>query len=269
MFYSANKRDAGAAAYAEMQAPSADERLRADLAALAQRDARAGLAFGPCLAAGLGGDVLTAEAAKAAATLADPESQAALERLRLDYLARCTEQEGSHLEGEVKDDLWRHYEVVPIAKSLIELEPSNTSALFDLGQDFSTLLETRNAIDQYAQDVHIDPSEYEAETALDRAGLELQPRATGDVDYFQEHGRDGLAHIERTFYRTQAQLPFGDEDEFFSFGFAAPTSSPRTTGRWSATSCLWVFRTSFAARTACWFMDKPTWKCSPTASRIA
>ena len=53
VFYSANKRDAGAAAYAQMQTPSADERLQADLKALARGDARAGVAFGPCLAAGL------------------------------------------------------------------------------------------------------------------------------------------------------------------------------------------------------------------------
>ncbi len=225
--YSANKRGAGAAAYADMVTPSADERLHADLAALAQHDARAGLAFGPCLAAGLGGDVLTVEASKAAAALADAESQAALERLRLDYLARRTEQEGSRLEGEVKDDLWRHYEVIPIAKSLIDLEPSNTSALFDLGQDFSTMHETRNAIDQYAQDVTIDPSEYEAETALERAGLELRPQATTGVDYFQERGRDGLAHIQRTFYRSQVRLPFGDEDEFFSLGFARANLVPK------------------------------------------
>ena len=225
--YSANKRDAGAGAYADMTMPSADERLRADVAALAQRNPRAGLALGPCLTAGLCGDALTAEGEKAATALADPESQAALERLRLDYQARRTEQEGSRLEGEVKEDMWRHYEIIPVAKSLIELEPSNTSALFDLGQIFSSMLETRNAIEQYAQDVSIDPSEYEASTALERAGLELRPQATSDVDYFQERGRDGLAHIQRTFYRSQVKLPFGDEDEFFSFGFARANLVPK------------------------------------------
>src|SRR5262249_38613553 len=67
VLYSANRYTEGAAAYAEMVPPSADERLQADLAALAERDARAGLLFGPCLAAGLAGDTLTAEASKAAA----------------------------------------------------------------------------------------------------------------------------------------------------------------------------------------------------------
>ena len=217
--YSANKYDAGAAAYAAMLIPSADERLHADLTALAQRDARAGLALGPCLAAGLGGDTLTAEATKAVAGLGDAASQAALQRLFLDYQARRTEQEGSHLEGEVKDDFWRHYEATPIAKSLVALEPSNTSALFDLGQEFSCLRLTHAAIEQYAQDVTIDPNEYEAMTALGRAGLELRPRAIAGVDFFGEKGFDGLAHIQRTYYRSQVQLPFGDEDEFFSFGF--------------------------------------------------
>ena len=188
-----------------MRTPCADDRLRTDLAALTQRDPRAGLVIGPCLAAGLPGDALLAEASKAAVALGDSESLPALERLRLDYQARRTEQEGSRLEGEVKDDDWRHYEVIPVAKSLIELEPSNTSALFDLGQVFSTMRETRNAIDQYAQDVTIDPSEYEAQTALDRAGLEMRPQATAGADYFQEHGFDGLANIQRTFYRANVR----------------------------------------------------------------
>ena len=117
--------------------------------------------------------MLTAEASKAAAALGDAESQAALQRILLDYLARCTEQEGSHLEGEVKEDLWRHYAVdSDRPKSLIDLEPSSTSALFDLGQDFSTLLkQTHNEIN-FTTRIEIDPSEHEAETALDRAGLE-------------------------------------------------------------------------------------------------
>ena len=234
VFYSGNRRDAGADAYIRMATPCADERLHADMAALAQRDARSGLALGPCLAAGLPGDVLLAEASKAAAALGDAECQAALQRLLLDYRARQTEQEGSRLEGEVKDGLWRQYEIIPVAKSLIELEPSNTSALFDLGQDFSTLRLTHDAIDQYARDVTIDPSEYEAATALGRAGLELRPQAAAGIDFFLQHGRDGLAQIQRTYYRTQVRLPFGDEDEFFSLGFAranyAPTNDPTLAG---------------------------------------
>jgi tetratricopeptide (TPR) repeat protein len=217
--YSANQYDAGAGAYVQMRTPCADDQLQADLNVLTRGDARAGVVFGPCLAAGLTGEVLTAEASKAAAALGDAESQAALQRILLDYQARRVEQEGSRLEGEVKDNLWRNYAVMPISRSLIALEPSNTSALFDLGQDFGALRQTYNAMQLYGQGLAIDPSEYEAATALQRASLETRPQATTGVDFFQDRGRDGLAHIQRTFYRSQFRWPFGDEDQFVSLGF--------------------------------------------------
>ena len=219
VLYSANQYGAGAAAYYQMRTPCADEQLQADLNALTRGDARAGVVFGPCLAAGLTGEVLSAEATKAAAGLGDAESQAALHRILLDYQARRTEQEGSRLEGEVKDDLWRNYAVIPISRSLIALEPSSTSALFDLDQTFGALRQTSNATQLYGQGLNIDPSEHEAATALERASLETRPQATTGVDYFQDKGRDGLAHIQRTFYRSQFRWPFGDEDQFLSLGF--------------------------------------------------
>jgi tetratricopeptide (TPR) repeat protein len=230
VLYSAHQYDAGAGAYAQMRTPSADDQLQADLNALTRGDARAGVVFGPCLAAGLTGEVLTTEASKAAAALGDANSQAALQRILLDYQARRVEQEGSRLEGALKDNSWRHYAEIPIAHKLIDLEPSNTSALFDLGQDFGALKQNHNEMQLYSQDLEIDPTEYEAGTALQRSGLELRPQATAGVDFFQERGRDGLADIQRTFYRSQFRYPFGDEDQYVSLGFTRANLVPKEGG---------------------------------------
>jgi tetratricopeptide (TPR) repeat protein len=230
VLYSANMYGAGAGAYAQMVTPSADDQLQADLNALTRGDARAGVVFGPCLAAGLTGEVLTAEASKAAAALGDADSQAGLQRILLDYQARRVEQEGSRLEGAVKDNSWRNYVVIPIARKLIDLEPSSTSALFDLGQDFGALKQTHNEMQLYGQGLEIDPTEYEASTALNRAGLEVRPQATAGVDFFEQKGRDGLANIQRTFYRSQFRWPFGDENQFVSLGFTRANLVPRAGG---------------------------------------
>ncbi len=226
VLYSANMYGAGAGAYAQMQTPSADDQLQADLNALTRGDARAGVVFGPCLAAGLTGEVLTVEASKAASALGDADSQAALQRILLDYQARRAEQEGSRLEGALKENSWRHYAAIPIARKLIDLEPSSTSALFDFGQDFGSLKQNHNEIPLYGQGLAIDPTEHEAATALERSSVEMRPQVTTGVDFFEENGRDGLAAIQRTFYRSQFRYPFGDEDQYVSLGFTRANLVP-------------------------------------------
>jgi tetratricopeptide (TPR) repeat protein len=227
VLYSDHQYDAGAAAYAQMQMPPADAVLRMELDAYLRREPKVGPLLAPYLLANLAPPVLKGEVLKAAIALGDSEILAALQRIFLDYGARSVEQTGARLEGEAKDKSWRHYEMIPIAKSLLSLEPDNTSMLFDLGQNFSSLKQTRNALEQYALDVKIDPGEYESLVALERASLEMRPQLHYNFDYFQQRGRDGLARIQWEMYNSTLRWPYGDEDEFFSLGFTRVNYVPR------------------------------------------
>jgi tetratricopeptide (TPR) repeat protein len=99
-FIAANRFDLGAVAYLAMRTPSADERLQADLLALSENYPRCAAVLSPCLAAKLTGSTLETEAGKAVHAAGDLGMEAALQRIFLDYQARCAEQEGDKLEGE-------------------------------------------------------------------------------------------------------------------------------------------------------------------------
>jgi tetratricopeptide (TPR) repeat protein len=223
---SAHRYDLGAGAYAAMRTPSADERLHADLLALSQNDPRAAPILSPCLAVQLQGAVLKDEAARAGRAGGEPDVEAALQRIFLDYQARRAEQEGDELEGEVKDRYWQPYSIIPVARKLLALEPSNTSALFDLGQDYGSVRQTRHALEPFGEMLNIDPGEREAAAALTRAGLEMRPGLRLSFDFFGQVGRDGLARIQRTRYTSVVRLPYGDEDEYVDLGFARIQLSP-------------------------------------------
>jgi tetratricopeptide (TPR) repeat protein len=226
VLYSGNEFAAGASAYQRILIPPAEERLRSDLAGLAQKDVRLGLVLNPCLAAAAPARVVKIEVAKVVASLNDPVLSGELGRLLLDYEARYVEQTLAKLESEEKDKAWKPYAVFPPAKALIDLEPTNTSALFDLGQAHSTLHQTHGAMAAYSQDLRVDPREREADIALHRAGLELQPSLRLVEDVFAQRGRDGLANMVRLAHTMAARLPWGDQDEFCEFGLQHLTYRP-------------------------------------------
>ncbi len=85
--YADNQWGSGAAAYASMLHPSADERLEEDLTSLAQRDPHVGALVGPHLHAGLHGKALEAETARVLADGGDAELQGFLRRVFLDFQA--------------------------------------------------------------------------------------------------------------------------------------------------------------------------------------
>jgi hypothetical protein len=109
---------------------------------------------------------------------------------------------------------------------LLALEPSNTSALFDLGQAYGSVKQTRHALAPFGEAVHIDPGEREAAIALGRAGAEMSPQLRLGFDFFNQVGRDGLARITRTHYLSIARLPYGDEDEYVDLGFVRASLAP-------------------------------------------
>lgn len=107
------------------------------------------------------------------------------------------------------------------------MEPTNTSILFDLGQQHSILGQTRRAIDAYSQDLAVSPREREAAIGVERAGLELQPQGLLGFDFFSQFGRNGLARIDRLLYTSFVHLPYGDENEYFLLGYSRADYIPR------------------------------------------
>jgi tetratricopeptide (TPR) repeat protein len=227
--------DAAAAAYQSMLVPSADELLQLDRARFTQYDLRARQLLEPHPAVGVAGPLACAELAQVAARCGDPDVQACLQRMLIDYEARKAEQEGARLEGKAKDHKdWRNLEAVPLYKELIEFEPANEEARFDLGQVFSNLTWTRAGIKEYAELVSIDPQHREGVVALNHAGWTLNPGYLFRFSEFNQRGRDGLAQIERIRFNNSVVVPFGDADEFLQLGFdrvrLIPTGAPELDG---------------------------------------
>jgi tetratricopeptide (TPR) repeat protein len=152
-----------------------------------------------------------------------------------DHQSRLTEQQGAALEEQAKrlKDL-RNMRAVPVYQQLIDLEPGNEEALFDLGQVYGGLKQTRNALLPLSQVLEVEPQHRESLIALERASLEISPQMHSWVDFFNQRGRDGLAQIARTKLGTAAILPFGDENEFIRLGFARvyyrPSNDPTLDG---------------------------------------
>jgi hypothetical protein len=209
-----------------IQAPDADEQLRNALTGLAQRDPRINQVLGPCLAVPLNARLLKIEVARALHTVGDPEISAAIQRILLDYEARATEQTLAHLEDAEKSNAWRPYAVIPMVHSLLDVEPSNTSAWFDLGQAHGTLHQNRAEMPAYSEDLQIDPREREASESLQRSALELNPQFLANMLLFRERGRNGLASIDRYRYTVGARVPWGNENEFVEVDYSRVAYRP-------------------------------------------
>jgi tetratricopeptide (TPR) repeat protein len=228
VLFSAHAFTESAAAYQHMQVPSADDKLQADLAALAEKEPRLRPTVDLLLRANLPGKLLRAEVGKLAASATETAVQSALQHLLADYDARTAEQAGAFLEGDAKSkkDI-RNYEAVPAYKALLAAEPGNEEGLFDLGQVYGGLRQTRAEVDQYGQLLKVEPLDREGLVALERASLEMQPRFGLNAEFLDEHGRGGLAAIGALRYAGWGSVPLGDEDEFFLLGFSRARLTPR------------------------------------------
>lgn len=219
VLYSDYQWDASAAAYRQVQIPSADDWLQNALGGLAQKDPRGGAALAPYLAAHLPGKSCEDELAKLAPGL-DADLQQGMRCIVLDYEARAAEQNAVALEAKAKDKKgWRDYEAVPLYKNLIAVQPANTEGLFDLGQTYGTLKQTRHAIEAFSQTLAVDPLNRDASVALERAGLELNPQLRPTFEFFNQRGFGQLSNISRFRYGGFLTYPFGDENESVTVGY--------------------------------------------------
>jgi tetratricopeptide (TPR) repeat protein len=220
VLYSDHQYAAAAAAYHALEGTAAEAVFGNDLAACAAANAHAAPLLEPYLHGGIPGATLQAEVSRVATASGDAALAANLGGLAADYQARSVEQQEAHLEGEAKSlKGWRNYAAVPVYKSLIDVEPDNEEALFDLGQVYGDLRQTRNALPVFGEVLAVEPQHREAQIASERAGLELQPWLHPDVVYFRQRGFNGTAQIDRLAYGGALGVPFGDENEWLGLAF--------------------------------------------------
>jgi tetratricopeptide (TPR) repeat protein len=227
VLYSDHQFGAAQAAYERLQTPAAYEKLMADLAAYGQHNSAARALLDPQLQRDFPPAVLRAEVGKAAASASDTELRSGIESILYDYDARAAEQNGARLEAEAKAKKdFKNYQAIPVYQTLIASEPANVEAIFDLGQVYGALKQTCNELNEYPEVFRIEPAHRESLVAFERAGYELDPQLRMGVDFFSENGRDGLARINRTKLFTTAVLPWGDEDQIISVGYARALYQP-------------------------------------------
>ncbi|MBC8370788.1 MAG: tetratricopeptide repeat protein [Planctomycetes bacterium] len=129
------------------------------------------------------------------------------------------------LEQRSKDMLLnrRYYKSIPRLGSLIETEPSNQEARFDLAQAFSNTGQTSRAISEYRKLLKINPNHREARMALSRNSHDLLPSFHTSFEsinqdstgYDQDPANPKLSgsSLSTTKFSVGTSLPLGDADE--------------------------------------------------------
>jgi len=125
-----------------------------------------------------------------------------IETALIDHLPIWRIQKAVALEMKAKDLIWagRTTRAVPLYQELIQVEPANEEARFDLAQAFCTLdlIDRRKAA--YQGLLEIDPFHAQAARALKRQEILNEPIVSFQGSAWQEEGRGELAQIQR--YRT-------------------------------------------------------------------
>jgi tetratricopeptide (TPR) repeat protein len=224
VLFSDNAYASAVAAYAELEHAPIQELLRIEAG---EKPSKTPPYLMPYLVQRTSADILHGEIGGMLPPPADVESLAPFQRVLHESAARTAEASGAALEGKAKYlKNWRNYTATPIYQQLLMQEPANTEAAFDLAQIYSAQRHTVKAINTYNELLQIDPLHRDGIVARERASLERQPQGLFDFSYFGQRGRDNLAAIDRTLYRTAARLPFRDEDEYVEAAFTRAHYDP-------------------------------------------
>ncbi len=131
-----------------------------------------------------------------------------------------TEMAAEQLSG------WKPLSHIDSLEGLFTLEPTNESSLFQIGQAYSHLNRTRDAICAYKRLLCVNPCSQEARTAIARNELEMQPQLHIISGALHQRGRDDLVAMDAGFGGLLFQFPFGDEDEFLQLGYTRARYDP-------------------------------------------
>lgn len=224
-----NDKQFGAArsTYTEILSPSPHETLIASVNQIAQAEPRLRPFVEPYLAAHTSGPRLRSELARVAGAM-EEDVRYKLLRACHDYDAReavCIAAELERDAKELKD--YKYFSAVDAFARSNDFEADNVETTFDQGQAHAVLKETHDSIRMYAHTLDIEPSNHGALVGIDRATAEISPQLWLRPEFFTQRGRDGLANIDRKILRGWARLPFGEEDEYVDFGYAAAFYKPQ------------------------------------------
>jgi len=141
------------------------------------------------------------------------------------------------LEQRSKDMLLNrfYYKSIPLLRSLIETEPSNQEARFDLAQALSNTGQTTSAINEYEKLLRINPNHREAGMALSRNQHDLLPRFHSSLEsinqdstgYDQDPSNPNSgSSLSTTRLSLGTSLPLGDVDERLHLTYSKLDLSP-------------------------------------------
>lgn len=231
VLFSDHQFSAARTQYNVVLAPTPEEKVLAGMAYHAQRDARLRQAFAPYLSGHMAGPALRAELARLAASCPDEEVRLEAHRLICDYDATLAWQEAFRLERDAKElKDYRNYAAVPQYNAANQFEPTNVETLFDEGQVYGALRQTRAALTWYGNTLTVDPVHRYAAVASERASAEISPKLDLRADYLWQQGRDGLVSMARQRYTAAVSLPLGDENEYIQFGYMRQGYDPLLLG---------------------------------------
>jgi len=129
----------------------------------------------------------------------------------------------------------QYYKSIPLLRSLIETEPSNQEARFDLAQALSNTGQTTKAIDAYESILQINPNHREAQIALSRNTHDLTPSFHTAFESINQDstgrnqsntGSDSGSSLAISKFSVGTSLPLGDVDEKLSLTYTKLDLSP-------------------------------------------
>ncbi len=129
------------------------------------------------------------------------------------------------LAKSLKD--WRAEQAIGAYHALIDVEPANQSAYFDLAQSYSKLKYTSDAIATYEKLLAINPCHREASIAHNTMNWRLHPHVHSAYDVFDQTGREGLTDITRSTWSMMAMQPFGNENDLVGIGYSGVLMTPK------------------------------------------
>jgi tetratricopeptide (TPR) repeat protein len=129
----------------------------------------------------------------------------------------------------------QYYKSIPLLRSLIETEPSNQEARFDLAQALSNTGQTAKAIDAYESILQINSNHREARMALSRNTHDLTPSFHTAFESINQDstgrdqsntGSDSGSSLSINKFSVGTSLPLGDVDEKLSLTYTKLDLSP-------------------------------------------
>lgn len=134
------------------------------------------------------------------------EDERFVEEILLDFFATWRIQREAALERKAKELVWdkRPRNAIPVYRKLIDFDPGNEEARFDLAQLYGGVGLGDREEEAYRELAAMDPLHALAARALNRREIRNRPAAFVTASGWEEKGRGDLAQIER--FRTDLGL---------------------------------------------------------------